>query len=408
MNFHPQLQMNLGIQQGEQQGWDHLVCRSLYEDMILTRTMAERLLHNTAAFVQPSSTTPFLLSLNSQEINSSMLARRAALMLSEPSMPSRSARSPNQDIDASNVISSLIARSESAWQKYIEENERFAKQKEEDAAWMQIFRDQIASNSQPHREIAALQNRIAQQYSQHNEKRVDLRCSTKEERDNAVWVHMFRGLLEYKREHAESTVVPRKYIDRHGRKLGRWVDEQRRRKRAGKIRTDRVEYLESVGFAWDGRKAFQEQAWNTMYQRLLSYKKNHGGSTVVPQEYTSDPKLGLWVHDQRKKMKTGKLSEDRISALNSIGFTWEIRQARNEIKDNGGSTAQTRIPNCHPSELLTKEANHGSTEQTRIANFEPSELLAKTTELIDLYRATTSGLAYTNGYLGYLPPRTHR
>ena len=39
---------------------------------------------------------------------------------------------------------------------------------------------------------------------------------------------------------------------------------------------ERIEQLESIGFAWDPR----EQAWDTRFKELVEYKKEHGNCNV--------------------------------------------------------------------------------------------------------------------------------
>ena len=59
--------------------------------------------------------------------------------------------------------------------------------------------------------------------------------------------------------------------------------------------------------------------WREMYDRLVAYKKKHN-STCVPQSYPADVQLPAWVYEQRKRYN--KLTADRISQLDSIGFVW--------------------------------------------------------------------------------------
>ena len=59
-----------------------------------------------------------------------------------------------------------------------------------------------------------------------------------------------------------------------------------------------------------------------MYQRLIAYKKEHN-DTNVPCLYTEDPKLGYWLNKQCTRYKTEKMTEERKSQLNSIGFVWD-------------------------------------------------------------------------------------
>ena len=63
----------------------------------------------------------------------------------------------------------------------------------------------------------------------------------------------------------------------------------------------------------------------------MMYKQQHG-HVNVPQFYTVPQKegppvtLGQWVQTLRVKFKTGKISAERISKLNELGFVWVIRK----------------------------------------------------------------------------------
>jgi hypothetical protein len=72
-------------------------------------------------------------------------------------------------------------------------------------------------------------------------------------------------------------------------------------------------------------------AWNDRFKELLSYKKEHG-DCLVPQRFPQNPQLGVWVNKQRaeyKLLKEGKkssMTQERISALESVGFVWAKRR----------------------------------------------------------------------------------
>lgn len=117
------------------------------------------------------------------------------------------------------------------------------------------------------------------------------------------------------------------------------------------------------------RNSYDDQ-WDMMFNRLKQYKEKHG-HCLVPKRYKEDPKLGTWVDTQRvqyKKMKKklasqgiqydgpaplkdefgigianatdimqqpiitispkpiiGRLTDDRIRRLESLGFVWLLR-----------------------------------------------------------------------------------
>ncbi|VEU37781.1 unnamed protein product [Pseudo-nitzschia multistriata] len=125
----------------------------------------------------------------------------------------------------------------------------------------------------------------------------------------------------------------------------------------------RIRRLNEVGFVWDAREA----SWQDMYQRLLVYKEQNNGSTMVPfvpQDHRSNNKssgsteqqsesLGVWVKVQRHKKQLGEMSEKRLVLLNEIEFVWDPQEAQwaemfdrlcKYQKENNGCT---RVPRAY-------------------------------------------------------------
>jgi len=133
----------------------------------------------------------------------------------------------------------------------------------------------------------------------------------------------FAELKEYKRIHGHCN------ISRETRGLGIWVKNQRREYRLrleGKrfaLTPERIEALNSLGFAWD-RNSIK---WSTKFQEMVRYKNEHG-NCLVPRSCKENPELGRWVNTQRveyKRLQDGKrsaLTDERIAMLDSIGFVW--------------------------------------------------------------------------------------
>ncbi|MBE7896222.1 hypothetical protein G7L40_20030 [Paenibacillus polymyxa] len=70
-------------------------------------------------------------------------------------------------------------------------------------------------------------------------------------------------------------------------------------------------------------------SWNKKFIFLLKYKDTYKHANV-PQNYVVDDiKLGMWVKTQRQSYRKGKLSQDQIEKLNTVGFNYNIR-----IKDD--------------------------------------------------------------------------
>ena len=126
------------------------------------------------------------------------------------------------------------------------------------------------------------------------------------------WIDMFEKLKAYKKENGDC-LVPARTID-----LGWWVRNQRRKHKKGELEENQFRSLDAIGFAWGA----QIQTWMEMFEKLKTYEKENG-DCLVPG---STKKLGRWVQTQRENYKKGKLDEDQLRCLESIGFVWKLRK----------------------------------------------------------------------------------
>jgi len=134
-------------------------------------------------------------------------------------------------------------------------------------------------------------------------------------------------LKQFKNEfgHCE---VPDGFITNKGNfALGDWVLNKRNQYKNGKLTKKRTIELEKLGFVWDfiGHK-------NQRHLNYLKvYKEKNGHCDVSINVVNGDGfKLGVWVSHQRRNYKKGKLSQELIIALDSIGFSWDINEKRNK------------------------------------------------------------------------------
>ena len=152
------------------------------------------------------------------------------------------------------------------------------------------------------------------------------------------WVDMYEQLKAYKEEIGDCNVPQRKS------KLGRWVQMQRERHKKGELGDDQIRCLESIGFAWYAHI----QSWMDMYEELKAYKEENGDCNVP----LLTPKLGRWVNKQREKQKKGKLDDDQIRCLDSIGFMWKLRltwmEMFEELKRYKEENGDCRVPALTP------------------------------------------------------------
>jgi hypothetical protein len=149
---------------------------------------------------------------------------------------------------------------------------------------------------------------------------------------NAKEVNWYRQLNQFKsfREDYGYSKVPKDHPKYP--KLSVWIKVQRyhytlmKQDKNSPMTTARVKVLDSIGFCWDPF----DLIWTVRLQQLRDFMGMHG-HCVIPANYSISPKLRGWTFDQRgayKKSKEGKLggmTEERMRALDSIGFDWNPR-----------------------------------------------------------------------------------
>jgi hypothetical protein len=129
-------------------------------------------------------------------------------------------------------------------------------------------------------------------------------------------------LKAYKKEHGDCR-VPDRFKTKDGYGLGPWVSNRRRDYKKGALSQDRIEALEALGFIWDPI----EEDYQEGLSRLSAYKKEHGDCRVPKTFKTKDGYgLGLWVSNRRRDYKKGALSQERIDALDALGFIWDPKK----------------------------------------------------------------------------------
>ena len=112
--------------------------------------------------------------------------------------------------------------------------------------------------------------------------------------------------------------------------LGKWINEQRQIRignRPGKtLSAEQIARLDALGMVWDNRKHIQwSQAWEDQYREAKAFY-DQNGHLSVPHSYLSSDgkKLGVWVFNQRKRKRQGKLPDEQVKMLEEIGMVWEF------------------------------------------------------------------------------------
>ena len=105
---------------------------------------------------------------------------------------------------------------------------------------------------------------------------------------------------------------------------------QRADKRLGRLRKDKEERLDEIGFVWLVRIGEKENTekwdlkWEGKYKELIQFYEENGHYRV-PQisKNKTIMALGTWVMNQKAWYRRGQLTEDRKERLNMRGFPWK-------------------------------------------------------------------------------------
>ena len=110
-------------------------------------------------------------------------------------------------------------------------------------------------------------------------------------------------------------------------KLGRWVSMQREAIKKGQLSESQKADLNNLGFIWNTFNS----SWNVRFDYLVKFRRLY--PTRWPkkgEEFPEGNKISYWCVDQRIKFKKGKLSIDKKSKLDEIGFPWNPRLIERE------------------------------------------------------------------------------
>jgi hypothetical protein len=150
------------------------------------------------------------------------------------------------------------------------------------------------------------------------------RKSNKEDRQ---WNMQYEQLVEFQRNNGHC-IVKRGGPGEDNKPLANWVARQRVRQADNntKMRDDRKQLLDKIGFAWTVGFAWKvtndEMKWKQQYAKLVDFKRKKGHCRV-PFRY-EDKGLGQWVAKQRNFYTNDALAQDRKDLLHKVGFDWRV------------------------------------------------------------------------------------
>lgn len=136
---------------------------------------------------------------------------------------------------------------------------------------------------------------------------------------HVIWKQWLDLLRQYKIQHGHCLVKNREQYQ--GKALGHWINTQKTMHKLGKLTRDRRELLDMIGISW---AVSSQTAWENWIALLCRYQQEHGHTNVPYKHKFQGKSLGYWTSTQRKEYKKGNLSQDRIKALEELGFQWTL------------------------------------------------------------------------------------
>jgi hypothetical protein len=130
------------------------------------------------------------------------------------------------------------------------------------------------------------------------------------------WMERYETLKAYRTQQGHCNVPSTE------RPLGLWITTQRCALRKDRLRQDRKELLDEIGFVWSLNRGSgsSDERWVDQYKHVKAFRDEHGHCNVPKRQGS----LGRWVEVQRRFYRNGSLRPDRKELLDEIGFVWII------------------------------------------------------------------------------------
>lgn len=172
-------------------------------------------------------------------------------------------------------------------------------------AWIQIQRERYARGHISEDQIRML-NKLNMSWNRYE----------------SSWNKGYDHALAYHNKYGNINCL-KSYIDDDGFELGSWIVAQRHRYKSGKLPDNRVKLLEELNIAWD----VNNSKWDENFKEAKQYYECHGD--LLPSNcYQCDNGLNLksWLSNLRTRYKNGKLSQEQILSMESIGMIWDLNE----------------------------------------------------------------------------------
>ena len=139
-------------------------------------------------------------------------------------------------------------------------------------------------------------------------------------------------------------------------KFAIWISGQRCLYKNNKLSNERIQLLETIGFAW----VPFDNLWKKNFEALRRFNKKYGNCNV-PHRFKENLSLGNWVGKQRQLYKDKNLLNERIKLLEKIKFDWDPVENNWKTKLDALKKYKNEYGNCN--------VPHGCKENLLLSNW---------------------------------------
>lgn len=102
-----------------------------------------------------------------------------------------------------------------------------------------------------------------------------------------------------------------------GYRLGNWIANCKQKFRNGKLSQEHIRRFNELGISFESKT----DAWGIHFQEVCDYIRKNGSCRIAKTFISATGiKLNSWLNEQKKKLKQGKLSLEKIEKLKNIGI----------------------------------------------------------------------------------------
>ncbi|MEU5554482.1 helicase associated domain-containing protein, partial [Micromonospora sp. NPDC047793] len=159
-----------------------------------------------------------------------------------------------------------------------------------------------------------------------------------------AWERGITAATAFRAEHGHLDVPTGYVVD--GLDLALWVGQQRGYHRKGTLAPERVAALTDLGINWTAKR---RPSYQDGVAALHHFHATHGHIRVPYGQLINGINLYDWLGARRTDYRLGRLTTDRIRALEALGMQWSIRDATWERNLITATAFHQREGHLHPS-----------------------------------------------------------